>query len=225
MQLIDENLLTNIDTLIVVSLDHFVTEQKPTIEEIEAIKKFTQRPNACLLVCPQHDVGDRDDLAEREAEFLHHGDHLVPAQQRIGGFARSILVELGFPIENQFGLNPAKLGADNSPAPLLKFPELDDLNILQNVTTFNLHAHLPHYHVPDPLKSSIRVLAKQAINPAASIHPFVQAGNLYFNALLWIPPNGNRVANIFVCDATLWSSAFGGVSSLEIFWKNLAFLQ
>lgn len=225
VQLLDENFLKDIDTLIVVSLDHFATEQKPTAEEVEAIKKFLEREDACLLVCPQHDVGSKNDRASREVEFLHHGDRLVPAQQRIGGFARAILAELGFPIENQFGLNPAKSSKNNSPAPLLKFPELDDFKILEGVTTFNLHAHLPHYFVPDFLKDSVRVLAKQAINPAASNHPFVESGNLYFNALVWIPPSGDRQANVFVGDATLWSSAFGGVGSLEFFWKNLALLK
>lgn len=224
VQSLDESFLKDIDTLIVVSLDHFTTEQKPTEEEIKAIKKFLERKDTCLFVCPHHDVGSSDQ-ASREAEFLHHGDRLVPAQQRIGGFAREILAELGFPIENQFGLNPAKSSKDNSPAPLLKFSELDDLNILNGVTTFNLHAHLPHYFIPDFLNESVRVLAKQRINPAASSHPFVEAGNLYFNALLWIPPSGNRAANIFVCDATLWSAAFNGVKSLEAFWRNLANLK
>jgi hypothetical protein len=224
MQLIDENFLEDVDTLIIVSLDHFETNQQPTPAEIAAIEQFLERKDACLLVCPQHDIGVRDDPESREVEFLHHGDRLVPAQERIGGFARAILAELGFPIENQFGLNPAKSSTDNAPAPLLKFPDLDDLNILQNVPTFNLHAHLPHYFVPDFLKNSVRVLAKQSINPAAPKHPFVAAGNLNFNALLWIPPHGARHANIFVCDATLWSSAFGGVQSLELFWKNLALM-
>ncbi|MDV2998038.1 MAG: hypothetical protein N4J56_007743 [Chroococcidiopsis sp. SAG 2025] len=225
IQLLNENFLKDIDTLIVVSLDHFATEQKPTVAEVEAIKSFLEREDACLLICPQHDVGSEDDQTSREVEFLHHGDRLVPAQQRIGGFARAILAELGFPIENQFGLNPAKSSKDSSPAPLLVFPELDDFKILQGVTTFNLHAHLPHYSVPDFLKESVRLLAKQPINPAASSHPFVEVGNHYFNALLWIPPSASRAANIFVCDATLWSSAFGGVQSLEVFWRNLAHLQ
>jgi hypothetical protein len=100
--------------------------------------------------------------------------------------------------------------------------DLDDNNVLKGVTTFNLHPHLPHLHVPESLSGSVRVLAKQMINPAASNHPFVEAGNRYFNSLLWIPPDGNRAANVFVCDATIWSSAFGGVKSLETFWKNLA---
>jgi hypothetical protein len=27
---------------------------------------------------------------------------------------------------------------------------------------------------------------------------------------------------LFVCDATLWSSAFGGLGSLQNLWRNLA---
>lgn len=69
------------------------------------------------------------------------------------------------------------------------------------------------------------ILAKQPINPVASKHPFVEAGNRYFNALLWVIPNGNRAANMFICDATLWSAAFGGLESLEVFWQNLANLK
>lgn len=221
IQLLEDDFLKNIDTLIVVSLDHFTTEQKPTVEEVAAIAKFLEREDACLLICPQHDIG-RGDRLEREIEYSHHGDRLVPAQQRIGGFARAILAELGFPIENQYGLNPAKSRKDSSPAPLLIYSELDELQVLEGVDTFNLHPHLPHYFVPDFLQKSVRVLAKQAINPTAAKHPFVEAGNSYFNALLWIMPNAKRAANVFVCDSTLWSSAFGGVKSLEIFWKNLA---
>jgi hypothetical protein len=225
VQELDEDFLKEIDTLIVVSLDHFETKQQATPSEIEAIRHFLGREDACLLVCPQHDVGAGEEQQSREVEFLHHGDRLVPSQQRIGGFARSLLAGLGFPIENYYGLNPAKSAKDNSPAPLQIFSELDELKILLEVTTFNLHPHLPHFHVPDSLNKSVRVLAKQLINPAAPRHPFVDAGNLYFNALLWIPPNGDRAANLFVCDATLWSSAFAGVQSLEIFWRNLAFLN
>jgi hypothetical protein len=84
---------------------------------------------------------------------------------------------------------------------------------------------LPHYHIPDRLYKSVRILARQLINPAAPKHPFVDAGNTYFNALLWIPPTGTQAGNLFVCDATLWSSAFGGVKSLEVFWQNLAHLK
>lgn len=222
IQKLDADLLENIDTLIVISLDHFQTEERADSEEITAIRQFLAREDACLVVCPQHDVGAGGDRPSQEVEFLHHGDRLVPAQQRIGGFARSLLAGLGYPIENLYGLSPAASPIDNSPAPLQIFPELDELNILQGVTTFNLHPHLPHFSITKTRQSEVRVLAKQLINPNAASHPFVEAGNTYFNAFVWIPPKDSQAGNLFVCDATLWSSAFGGVASLEVFWKNLA---
>jgi hypothetical protein len=219
---LDGDWLAEIDTLIVISLDHFRTQQRATPGELEALRHFLARENACLVVCPHHEVGAGEEQGSREVEFLHHGDRLVPAQQRIGGLARSLLEGLGFPIENRYGLSPARSVTDNGPAPLLRAEDLDELNILRGVDTFNLHPHLPHLYVPGALHPSVRVLARQLINPQAPRHPFVDAGNRYFNALVWIPPEGRRAGHVFVCDATLWSSAFGGVQSLETFWRNLA---
>jgi hypothetical protein len=222
---IDEDFLRDIDTLIVVSLDHFRTEQRPTDGEVQAIEHFLEREESCLVVCPHHDVGAGDDQSSRETELRHHADGLVPSQQRIGGFARSLLDELGLPVENRYGLNPARRKEDNSPADLQLLSDLDELRILRGVSTFNLHPHLPHLYLPEPLAGTARVLARQPINPQAQSHPFVEAGNRYFDALVWIPPGGRRAGNIFVCDATLWSSAFGGVDSLKNFWGNLADLK
>jgi hypothetical protein len=218
---LDDALLSGIDTLIVVSLDHFQTAQEATSAEVEAIRRFTEREDACLIVCPHHDVGATDSESQRKAEFTHHGDRLVPAQQRIGGFARTLLAQLGLPIENRYGLHPAA-AADGSPASLEVFPDLDDLGALQGVSTFNLHSHLPHLYIPPAVDGQVRLLARQPIAVEASPHPFVDAGNRQFNALIWAPPQGKRGASIFVCDATLWSSAFGGAGNLVRFWKNLA---
>jgi hypothetical protein len=200
------------------------TEQQATRGEVEAISAFLRQEDSCLAICPHHDVGAAPDLASREAQFRHHGDRLVPAQQRIGGFARSLLAGLGFPLENRFGLNPAR-AADGSPASLEVFRDGDELGILKGVETFNLHPHLPHLAVPEALQGKVEILARQPINLAAPPHPFVEAGNRYFNAFLRIPPGGDRAGNIFVCDATLWSSAFGGTESLKALWRNLGALH
>lgn len=223
VQELDEDFLKDIDTLIVVSLDHLITEQHPTEGEVQAVQHFLEREEACLIVCPHHDVGVQEDTASQEEEFRHHGDRLVPPQQRIGGFGKSLLASLGLSVENRYGLNPGRNPGDNSPAPLLSAPDLDELRILEGVGTFNLHPHLPHLYVP-PTLGAARVLARQPINLDAARHPFVEAGNRYFNALVWIAPDGSRAGNVFVCDATLWSSAFGGVQSLQRFWTNLASL-
>ncbi|WP_461327254.1 hypothetical protein [Bradyrhizobium barranii] len=216
---IDEALLLNIDTLIVVSLDHFRTCQQASPDEVELIRRFLQTESKCLVVCPHHDVGSQPSVHMQKAEFEHHGDRLVPAQQRIGGFARSLLEGLGLSIENQFGLSPAR-AADGSPAALLLKRDLDHRNIFQDVSTFNLHPHLPHLALASP-NSSFDVIAQQYISGLASSHPFVEAGNRSFNAFLQARP-GLFGGDVFVCDATLWSSAFGGLNSLQALWRNLA---
>jgi len=219
--LLNQDMLQSVDTLIVISLDHLSTAQELQPEEVKALNKFLERRDATLVVCPHHDIGATDDQGRRIVEHSHHGDVLVPSQQRLGGFARSILAAFGLQIENQFGLSPEK-SADGSPAPLRISRDADELGILEGVTTFNVHGHLPHLSILEGSVGKVRVLAKQVINSAASPHPFVQAGNDSFNAFLWAPPEGHRAGNVFVCDATLWSSAFGGTESLLRFWQNLA---
>jgi hypothetical protein len=219
-QYLDESFLKDIDTLIVVSLDHYRTGQEASREEIEALRAFLGREEHCLVVCPHHDIGADNLPAAQHVEFNHHADRLVPAQQRIGGFARSVLSGLGFPIKNRFGLNPARM-ADGSPAPLYVNHDLDKLGVLQSVTTFNMHPYLPHLFVPLQIATQVDVLAQQQINLDAPRHPFIEAGNRVFNALLQLH-SSSYAGQILVCDATLWSSAFGGLQSLQAFWRNLA---
>lgn len=215
-----ENGSPRADTLIIVSLDHFKSDQSAREDEIEAVKQFLRRENSCVFVCPHHFIGD--DEKTQVVEHQHHGDVLVPAQQKIGGFGRGLLKELGIEVENYFGLNPAA-DADGSPAPLLIDSEADELGVLKGVNTFNLHPHLPHLEILNQT-GDVRVLARQLINPKAPPHPFVKAGNTSFNVLLWAKPSGERKGSVFICDATMWSSAFGGLQSLKTFWKNLAHL-
>lgn len=219
-RLIDDDLLEATDTLIVVSLDHVLTAQSPEDSEIRAIRRFAARPDAWLIICPHHDIGTTgEDLASREREFRHHGDGLVPAVQRFGGYARSLLEAIGVPVVNRFGLSPAA-GADGGPAPLLVEPQAGP-DVLRDVSTFNLHPHLPHLQILPGAVGNLRVLARQPINTSAKPHPFSQ-DHTHFDALVWAPPAGDRACNVLVCDATLWSAAFGGLRSLEAFWRNLA---
>ena len=39
-----------------------------------------------------------DDLKQRQVEYLHHGDALVPRQQRFGQYTRSLMKALGVPV-------------------------------------------------------------------------------------------------------------------------------
>ena len=53
-------------------------------------------------------------------------------------------------------------------------------------------------------------------------HPFTAAGNTAFNCLLWMPPAGDRAADIVLVDSTHFTTLFGASESLRTFWKNLA---
>ena len=37
-----------------------------------------------------------------------------------------------------------------------------------------------------------------------------------------MPPNEQRAGHILLADSTIFTTLFGGVESLETFWKNLA---
>lgn len=224
---LDRKLLADIDTLIVVSLDHIRApaaggQQDAAPGEIELVRDFLAHENNCVVLCPHHDIGGSDALPLQEIEYRHHGDPTIPPQQRFGGFCLSLARGLGLPFVNMYGLNPAK-APDGSPAPLEIRADLDRTGLLRGVTTFNLHSHLPHLSLPGDI-DTMDVLVRQTINPAAPPHPFVQAGNTAFNALLQARPNVFP-GTLLVCDATLWSAAFQGLQSLETLWRNLAALR
>src|SRR6478752_2963452 len=46
---IDERILNDTDTLMVFGLDHMITEQEATIDEIEAVHQFLKREGTCLV--------------------------------------------------------------------------------------------------------------------------------------------------------------------------------
>jgi hypothetical protein len=218
---LDERVLGDTDTLFVFGLDHDVTEQEAAPGEIEAVRQFLARDGTCLVVGPHHDVGASEDLKTRELEYLHHGDALVPRQQRFGRYTRSLMRGLGVPVENRHGLRPAVVGGTHRIAPLTIARDLDRRGWLAGVDTFNFHMHLPHYAVTTNDTKSIRVLARQPIDRSRP-HPFTEAGNREFNALVWMPPSGDRAGDVLVVDSTVFSTLFGVDHSLEQFWRNIA---
>ena len=222
---VDGGVLDSIDTLIVISFDSLRTGQQASDGEIRAVRAFLDNPDHLVFVCPHHSIGDADHLSDaerlrlQEADFFHHGDRTIPPQQRFGGFARSLLAGLGAPVENRFGLRPAA-APDGSPAPIQTEPKLDRLGLLNGVSTFNLHPHLPHFERLGEAAEKLDVLARQSIDLAAPPHPFVQSGHSTFDALLQSRPHVFAGA-LLVGDATLWSSTAGGVDSLRRLWRNV----
>src|SRR5437762_5419814 len=144
---IDERILADTDTLLVFGLDHLPSEQGASPEEIAAIKSWLQREGTCLLVAPHHDVGFTDDLQQRQMEYKHHCDALVPRQQRFSQYTRSLVKALDIPVINKWGLRPALVKGTRDIAPLTAFRDLDKLGLLKNVPTLNFHPHLPHYEL------------------------------------------------------------------------------
>ena len=218
---IDERILRDTDTLMVFGLDHLVSEQEAALEEISAIREWLKRDGTTLVIGPHHDVGFTDDMTQRQMEYAHHGDALVPRQQRFGQYTRSLMKGLGVPVMNMFGLRPALVKGTNQITPLTINKDLDKINLLRGVSTFNFHPHLPHYAVTREDTDSVHVLARQPIDLERP-HPFTAAGNTEFNTCIWLPPGGERAGNILLADSTIFTTLFGGTDSLERFWKNLA---
>jgi hypothetical protein len=221
---IDERILADTDTLMVFGLDHLVSEQTAAQDEVEAIRDWLHREDTCLLLAPHHDVGFSSDLKQRQMEYLHHGDALVPRQQRFGQYTRSLIKALDVPVHNQYGLRPALARGTKDIAPLTAYRDIDTLGLLKDVPTLNYHPHLPHYDLTGAGATHARLLARQPIDLERP-HPFTAAGNTEFNCLIWIPPNENRAGDIVLVDSTNFTTLFGGTDSLENFWRNLALMR
>ena len=222
-QPIDERILADTDTLMIFGLDHLVSEQEATPDEVAAIREWLRREDTWLLLAPHHDVGGTSDLRQRQLEYEHHGDPLVPRQQRFGQYTRSLMRGLGVPVTNQYGLRPALVKGTDELSPLSTARDLDSLGLLDGVTTFNFHQHLPHYAVTDQAGAgaSAHVLTRQPIDLGRP-HPFIEAGNTEFNSCVWMPPAAERAGHILLADSTIFTTLFGVSTSLQNFWRNLA---
>jgi len=218
---IDERILADADTLMVFGLDHMVTEQEATTAEIEAVRDWLTREGTCLVLGPHHDVGVATDVKQLQMEYAHHGDALVPRQQRFGKYTRSLMKGLGVPVENRFGLRPATVKGTDQVLPLSINRDLDTAGWLKGVTSFNFHMHLPHYALTIEDEKAVKVLGRQPIDMTRP-HPFTEAGNREFNSFLWLPPTGKRAGDILMVDSTVFSTLFAGDESLQRFWKNIA---
>ena len=218
---IDERILADTDTLMVFGLDHLVADEEAAPEEIAALQDFLSREGTCLILGPHHDVGASGDPKVQAIEYAHHGDPLVPPQQRFTKYLRSVMRGLGTPIENRYGLRPATVEGTTQTVPLTVADDLDKRGWMDGVKTLVFHMHLPHYAVTSDDPNAVHVLARQPIDLTRP-HPFTQAGNTELNMFLWMPPSGKRAGDILFADSTIFTTLFGGDDSLVRFWKNLA---
>jgi hypothetical protein len=215
--------LVDIDTVVIISFDSFRTEQMATVAEIEAAKKFLDDPDHLLFVCPHHSIGEttkHEQSSETQVtEYWHHGDRAIPPRQGFGGFACSLLVGLGVPVNNRFGLKPAA-DPHGAPAPAQIDREIDELGLLEGVDGLNLHPHLPHLERVGRSTDKMEVLVRQGIDASAPPHPFTQAGRYDFDAVLQSRSTTFK-GKLWVCDTTLFSSTAGGVQNLRRIWANV----
>jgi hypothetical protein len=221
---IDERILADTDTLMVFGLDHLASEQEAAPEEIAAIREWLKREGTCLMLAPHHDVGFTDDMKQRQMEYLHHGDPLVPRQQRFSQYTRSLMKAFDLPVVNKYGLRPAVIKGTQDLEPLTAFRDLDKPGLLKDVPTLNFHPHLPHYELTADSGKTACLLARQPIE-LGKPHPFTEAGNKEFNCLLWFPPKDKRAGDIVMVDSTNFTTLFGGTESLEHFWRNIATME
>ncbi len=219
-QPIDERILADTDTLMVFGLDHLTAGLAATVGEVDAIRDWLRRENTCLVLAPHHDVGFTDDLLQRQTEYEHHGDRLVPRQQRFSQYTRSLMNALRVPVHNTWGLCPAVVEGTTEIAPLTKFDDLDGPGLLEDVSALSFHRHLPHYELTAPESPALRVLARQQVDLRRP-HPFTAAGHTEFNAVIWMPPDSDRAGDIVVIDSTHFTTLFGGTESLRNLWRNL----
>jgi hypothetical protein len=219
---LDKGTLEDVDTLIVISGDHVRTGQRPSAGEIQALRQFLSREGTRLIIAPHHDIGASPDWETREIEYRHHGDPGVSGQERFGGFARELFAAFDIPVEHRYGLSSAKVKGTKEAAPLSIMADLDTPGLLRGVTTFNNHMHLPHLAITTDDPKRAVVLARQPINLDAPPHPFVDAGNREYNALVWLLPSGKRAGEVLVVDVTQFLTMFGGGASLQRFWQNVA---
>jgi hypothetical protein len=216
-------LLSGVDTVVIISFDSFRTAQGATGEEVEVVNKFLDVPDHLVFVCPHHNIGEtatHDPSDETQiAEYWHHGDHAIPPRQAFGGFACSLLAGLGVPVINRFGLKPAT-DSNGAPAPAEIDRNIDELGLLKDVAGFNLHPHLPHLERVGLSMDKMDVLARQSIDAAAPPHPFTLGGRHDFDAVLQSRPTTFK-GKLWVCDTTLFSSMAGGVQNLRRLWANV----
>ena len=150
-------------------------------------------------------------MQQRAVEYKHHGDDLVPRQQRFSQYTRSLMKSLAIPVMNEWGLRPAVVKGTRDPVPLTAFRDLDKKGLLSNVSTLCFHQHLPHYALTGNGGESVQVLARQRVDPDRP-HPFTAAGNSEFNCLLWLPPAEQRAGDIFRCAFGIALAVFGEVA-------------
>ena len=158
-------------------------------------------------------------------EYKHHGDELVPRQQRFGQYTRSLMKGLEVPVLNQFGLRPAVVQGTDQIAPLTD---------QQGPRQAGSARRSDHVQLPSA-SAALRADDGRCDSPFMSW----PGSRSTCPGRIRSPPRGTgsstrssgcrrtdeRGGDILLADSTIFTTLFGGTESLEHFWRNMAKLR
>ena len=119
---LDERVLADADTLFVFGLDHMVTEQEAAPEEIEAVRAVPASAKGPASSSVRTTTSARP-TTRRSATWSTGttATRWCRASKRFGQYTRSLMKGLGIPVENRYGLRPARVAGNQdarAPCPL-----------------------------------------------------------------------------------------------------------
>ena len=219
---IDERILADTDTLMVFGLDHLLAEQEAAPEEIEASAEWLQPRRYLSAAWP----ASRCRL-HRRPRATPDG---IPAPRRPARAApaavqpvhASLMKALDVPVHNTGACARPSCEGTKDIAPLTDLRDLDaaDCSTTSRHSTSTSTCRTTN---SPPRRVTACACSAPAVDPHRP-HPFTAAGNNEFNALMWMPPNGQRCGDIVLIDSTHFTTLFGGTDSLRRLWRNLALM-
>ena len=219
---LDERILADTDTLMVFGLDHLVTEQEASPEEIEAVRQFLRREGTCLILGPHHDVGSSADLKERA--------NGVRAPRRSAGSAATTLRQV-HAVAHQGTRRAGRKPLGASPVP--RFRARTSSFRSPRSGTWTREAGSPAFRPSTSIcicrtmrsprtipRRSTCWLGNRSTSPGLirSWRPETKSSICFFGCR---PPE-TRAGDILLADSTIFTTLFGGDESLENFWTNIA---
>ena len=183
-----QRILADTDTLMVFGLDTSWPSRRPP--RTKSRDQGGSARGTCLCRTPPRRRFPPTN--QRQVEYQHHGDPLVPRQQRFDQYTRSSC-SARRPRHQQVRA-PARGEEGHEKNRAADHVGLGRARPAPNVTTFNHHPHLPHYQLTAGESKAVQVLPTgHRSRPAASLH---YGRRLEFTTLLWMPPRAPRTGHI-----------------------------
>ena len=216
---LDERVLADADTLFVFGLDHLLTNRKPRRRRSKRCAVAHARGNVSGAG-PASRCRDLGEPRRAAMEYAHHGDALVPRQQRFGKYTRSLMKGLGVRSRIVTACGPGVVKGTTTDR------AVDDRSRSRHARLARGRHQLQLPQAPAPLRgddgrpegrSRARATADRPVE-APSVHRSWQPG---IQLVRLDASRGQRAGEILLADSTVFSTLFGADDSLKRFWKNL----